>query len=248
MSKEVLDIISNAQSKKQPLFAVLLDPDSSVDQSFIDRVRDAERAGVDLFFVGGSLMSNDFLDESLKAIKAICDVPVVLFPGSTMQISAEADALLFLSLISGRNADLLIGQHVIAAPYVKKANIEVIPTGYMLVDGGAPTTAHYVSQTMPIPRNKPNIAATTALAGEMLGMQLLYLDAGSGADFPVSFDMIRAVKNTVSLPIVVGGGMKTDSDIRHAVEAGADVVVVGNALESGTANLENLIHAAKGSV
>lgn len=248
MSKEVLDIILRAQSKKQPLFAVLLDPDASVDQSFIDRVRDAERAGVDVFFVGGSLMSNDFLDESLKAIKAICQVPVVLFPGSSMQISAEADALLFLSLISGRNADLLIGQHVIAAPYVKKANIEVIPTGYMLVDGGAPTTAHYVSQTMPIPRNKPNIASTTALAGEMLGLKLLYLDAGSGADFPVSAEMIRAVRDAVSLPIVVGGAMTSFDDIRRAVEAGADVVVVGNALECGAAKLDDLIHAVKGSV
>ncbi len=248
MSKDVLDIIHGAQSKKRSLFAVLLDPDASVDQSFIDRVRDAERAGVDLFFVGGSLMSNDFLDETLQAIKAICQVPVVLFPGSSMQISPEADALLFLSLISGRNADLLIGQHVIAAPYVKKANIEVIPTGYMLVDGGAPTTAHYVSQTMPIPRNKPNIAATTALAGEMLGLRLLYLDAGSGAEFPVSSEMIRAVRDAVSLPIVVGGGMTSFYDIRKAVEAGADVVVVGNALECGAAKLEDLIHAVKGSV
>jgi putative glycerol-1-phosphate prenyltransferase len=232
--------ILDAKQSGKTLFAVLLDPDKPVDQYFINRIRDAEYAGVDLFLVGGSLMSNDFMEDTIKAIRQVTNIPVLLFPGSSMQVTPNADALLFLSLISGRNPDLLIGHHVMAAPYVKKSGLEVIPTGYMLVDGGSSTTAHYVSQSLPIPHDKPHIASTTAMAGEMLGLKVIYLDAGSGARIPVSQDMIKAVRAAVDLPIIVGGGMSTQEDLQRASAAGADVVVVGNALERGETHVASL--------
>ncbi len=236
----ILSKLREAKRSGKTLFAVLLDPDRPVDNQFINRVRDAENAGVDLFLVGGSLMANDYMDETIKAIRDISNIPVLLFPGSSIQITPSADALLFLSLISGRNPDLLIGQHVMAAPYVKKSGLEVIPTGYMLIDGGPATTAHYVSQSLPIPHNKPNIAATTAMAGEMLGLQVIYLDAGSGAHKPVSAEMIQSVRASVDVPIIVGGGMVSQEDLQNASRAGADVVVVGNALENGDAHVASL--------
>lgn len=240
--------IYEAKQQRKTLFAVLVDPDTSINQIFIDRIRDAESAGVDFFFIGGSLMYKDYMNESIKAIRDASSIPVVLFPGSSLQVSPDADALLFLSLISGRNPDLLIGQHVLAAPYIKKSGLEVISTGYMLIDGGMPTTAHYVSQSLPIPHDKPQISATTAMAGEMLGLKLIYLDAGSGAERPVSFEMINAVRSSVDVPIIVGGGMRCKEDIVRAADAGADVVVVGDALEKGKAHINTLIGALNRSV
>jgi phosphoglycerol geranylgeranyltransferase len=248
MQKAIRQILYQAKEAKKPLFAMLIDPDRPVDNHFTDRISDAQRLGADLFFVGGSLLAKDHLEDSIAAIREICDIPVILFPGSSLQVSDKADAILFLSLISGRNADMLIGQHVIAAPYIKQSKLEVLPTGYMLIDGGFPTTAHYISQTAPIPYNKPHIAVNTAIAGEMLGLSLIYLDAGSGADKPVSQDMIYAVRAAVNTPIIVGGGMRDADQVRDAIEAGADVVVVGNALESHPEKLGELIRAAKRSI
>jgi len=181
-------------------FAVLIDPDE-VDGSALQRlVTLAQESHVDYFFVGGSLVTGDAMDSTIRFLKQHSPIPVVIFPGSVMQVNPQADALLFLSLISGRNPELLIGNQVLAAPYVKKSGIEAIPTGYILIDGGAPTTVSYISNTNPIPADKPEIAACTAMAGELLGMQLMYMDAGSGAKRPIPADVINAVrKNPVSI-------------------------------------------------
>lgn len=211
--------------------AVLVDPDKTAEADWHMLVPLAESAGVDYLFVGGSLLVEDRLKACVNYYKGNTEIPVVLFPGSPAQIVPEADALLLLSLISGRNPELLIGQHVLAAPRLKQSGLEVISTGYMLVDGGSQTTVSYISNTTPLPHNKPDIAACTALAGSMLGLQTTYLDAGSGADKPISETMITAVKQEITGPLLVGGGLRTTRDVRNACNAGADIVVVGNVLE-----------------
>ena len=180
-------------------------------------------------------------------LKKNSDIPVILFPGSTFQISFHADAILFLSLISGRNPELLIGKQVIAAPYLRKSSLEILSTGYMLVDGGVPTTVSYISGTTPIPADKPEIAMCTAMAGEMLGMKLLYLDAGSGARQPASNQMIRMLSDNTSVPLILGGGVRTPELAFEKAKAGADITVVGNAIEKDPEliiEIANAIHAA----
>ena len=226
------------QQKRQ--LAVLVDPDKS-DESHIQKViENALAAGVDYFFVGGSLMTSDDLDRCIQLLKTQTKIPVVLFPGSPLQIHSKADAILLLSLISGRNAELLIGQHVIAAPLLRKSGLEILPTGYMLVEGNKSTTASYISNTSPLPFDKPEIAATTAMAGEMLGLQYIYCDAGSGAEKTVSPAMIKAIRKAVDLPIIVGGGIKTQADAELLYEAGANVVVIGNAIEKNPDLIQSL--------
>lgn len=171
------------------------------------------------------------MDETLKVLRENCKANLTIFPGSINQINARADALFLLSLISGRNADLLIGKYVEAAPSLRRSNLEIIPTGYMLVDGGQPTTASYMSNTFPIPRDKEEIAMSTAMAGEMLGLQCIYLDAGSGALHPIPEPMIECVRGAIDIPLIVGGGMRTEADVLAALSAGADIAVVGNAFE-----------------
>jgi putative glycerol-1-phosphate prenyltransferase len=167
----------------------------------------------------------------VKQIKDNVSIPVILFPGSSLQIDANADAILFLSLISGRNPDLLIGQHVVAAPILKNNKLEVIPTGYVLINSGKTTSVAYISNTIPIPDDKYSLAACTAMAGEMLGLRLIYLDAGSGAEREINSKMITAVRKAVDVPLVVGGGINTSQKALNALEAGADLIVIGNALE-----------------
>ena len=196
---------------------------------------------VDFFFVGGSLVTEYTHYELIATIRAHTNTPVILFPGNSLHIEPSADGILLLSLISGRNPEFLIGQHVIAAPLLKKSGLEILPTGYMLVDSGTQTTVSYISGTMPLPYNKPSVAACTAMAGEMLGLQLIYLDAGSGARWPVSAAMIRAVREAVDLPIVVGGGINTPERAAAALEAGADLIVVGNSLETNPELLPELV-------
>lgn len=223
--------LQEAKSKNNKKFAVLIDPDklklSDVDQI----VALAEAAAVDCFFLGGSLVVNDALDQIIIAIKAKSTIPVVLFPGSSRQLSYRADGLLFLSLISGRNADLLIGKHVETAPFLKISPIEIISTGYMLVDGGVPTSVSYMSNTYPIPADKDSIAVCTAMAGEMLGLKLIYMDAGSGAKNPISSSMINAVSTAIDIPLIIGGGIRTPEKAAENARAGADIIVVGNAIE-----------------
>ena len=212
-------------------FAVLIDPDKVSDESTGRLIELSAAAGVDYFFVGGSLVISNYLDECVKLIKRSCDIPVILFPGSPSQISKYADALLYLSLISGRNPELLIGQHVVSAPVVKQSGLEIMPTGYMVIDGGAPTTVSYISNAAPLPADKNEIAMCTAMAGEMLGMKLIYMDAGSGARKPISEAMIEKVAGCIDVPLIVGGGINNPENAYLNCKAGADVIVVGNAIE-----------------
>lgn len=224
-------------------FTVLIDPDK-VDVPKIDQlVALAVDAGVDYFFVGGSLVIDNNLDECIQQIKAACDIPVILFPGSPSQISKYADALLYLSLISGRNPELLIGQHVISAPAVKKSGLEIMPTGYMVIDGGAPTTVSYISNATPIPSDKNEIAMCTAMAGEMLGMQLIYMDAGSGAKRPITETMIERVAAHIESPLIVGGGITSPEKAYRNCQSGADIIVVGNAIEKDTSLIKEMSEA-----
>ncbi|MBK8339578.1 MAG: geranylgeranylglyceryl/heptaprenylglyceryl phosphate synthase [Flavobacteriales bacterium] len=228
----VLQQIEMAKGSGRKLLAVLIDPDFGQDEDRLERtVQNACMAKADLIFVGGSLLTSAAFDRCVHLVKQQSDRPVVLFPGSPAQLSAHADAVLFLSLISGRNPELLIGHHVTAAPTVRALGLEAIPTGYMLVDGGKPTTVSYVSQTIPIPHDKPGIAAATAIAGELLGLRTIYMDTGSGALRTVSPGMIAAVRASVEAPIIIGGGIR-DAATAHALcEAGADVLVMGTAFE-----------------
>ena len=232
MLPSVYSSLAQKKSEGQKSFAVLIDPDkvSLKDVEAICTL--SEDARVDYFLVGGSLVVSLQIDDVIRVIRKCSSIPVMLFPGSPAQISRHAHALLYLSLISGRNADLLIGQHVISAPSVKQSGLEIIPTGYMLVDGGSPTTVSYVSNSSPIPADKNEIAVCTAMAGEMLGMKLIYLDAGSGARRPVSEQMIKSVAENISIPLIVGGGIREPEKAYHNCKAGADLVVVGNALET----------------
>jgi putative glycerol-1-phosphate prenyltransferase len=213
--------------------AVLIDPDSIENETqLVNICQHSNESSIDFILVGGSLITNGFFDKCIQIIKQHTQIPVVLFPGNIMQVSKNADAILLLSLISGRNPDLLIGKHVLAAPMLKQSGLEIIPTGYMLIDGGNITSVSYMSNTTPIPAEKHSIAACTAMAGEMLGLQVTYMDAGSGAQHPISTKIISAVRESVNGPIFIGGGIKTPEGAIAACNAGADVVVVGNAFEN----------------
>lgn len=224
-------------------FAVLVDPDKVSASSLKELIALATETKVDYFFVGGSLVITDHLDECIQQIKSSCNIPVLLFPGSPSQISRHADALLYLSLISGRNADMLIGQHVISAPFVKKSGLEVISTGYMVIDGGAATTVSYISNATPIPSDKSDIALCTALAGEMLGMKLIYMDSGSGAKKAIAEDMISMVSKNIEVPLIVGGGIRDAEKAYLNCKAGADVIVVGNAIEKQLSLIKEMAEA-----
>jgi putative glycerol-1-phosphate prenyltransferase len=223
--------LTEAKANGDKKFVVLIDPDKMRLENMEKALDFAVQAKVDYFFIGGSLIVNNMLDQCLVAIRERCHIPMILFPGNSLQLSWKADGILFLSLISGRNADLLIGSHVIAAPYLKLSPLEILPTGYMLIDGGAPTAVLYMSNTRPIPAHKEDIAVCTAMAGEMLGLRLIYMDAGSGAPNPVSEDIIESVSNAISIPLIVGGGIRTPEKALANAKAGADVIVVGNAIE-----------------
>ena len=181
-------------------------------------------------------------------LKKHAQIPVILFPGNTNQLSYKADGFLFLSLISGRNAEMLIGRHVIAAPYLKLSGLEILPTGYMLIDSGKPTSVSYMSNTFPIPSDKFDIAISTAMAGEMLGMKLIFLEGGSGAELSVSDEMIRMVHGSINIPLIVGGGIRTPERAAQCALAGANVIVIGNALEKKPGLLKEFADAVHGVV
>ena len=235
MKHNIYNHISEAKTEGHKAFAVLIDPDKLDEKSLQSTIELAINAKVDYFFVGGSLVVTDTLDKVVSTIKEKCSIPVVLFPGSPDQITPKADALLYLSLISGRNPELLIGQHVISAPFVRQSGLEIMPVGYMLVDGGTPTTVSYISNTNPIPSNKNDIASCTAMAGEMLGLKLIYMDAGSGASRPIPTAMIQQVAKYIQIPLIVGGGITTAEKAKENCLAGADIIVVGNAIEKDPA-------------
>lgn len=233
-----------AKTRGEKKLAVLFDPDKLRLSKMQSALELALECGVDYFFIGGSLVVNNMLDSLLTEIRQRCQIPLVLFPGNSFQLSYRADALLFLSLISGRNPELLIGQHVISAPFLKMSPLEILPTGYILVDGGVMTSVQYMSNTYPIPAHKDDIAVCTALAGEMLGLKLMYMDAGSGAKNPISEGMIESVSGAVAVPLIVGGGIRTAEKVAANFRAGADIIVVGNAIEKEP-NLIREMAAAK---
>lgn len=236
------DIIqSTKQGNKQ--LAVLVDPDKLLNKDIENLARNAADASVDYFFVGGSLLVNNELDHCIKTLKANSHIPVILFPGNTMQMSWQADAILFLSLISGRNAEMLIGRHVIAAPYLKLSPLEVISCGYMLVESGKTTAVQYMSNTMPIPSDKMDIAICTAMAGEMLGLKMIYLEAGSGALQSIPMQLIEQVKQNINIPLLAGGGLRSPEQARAAAAAGADIVVIGTAFEKNPGLISEMADA-----
>lgn len=228
----LLNSLQQRHRENKKSIAVLVDPDKAEDPSrLLHLINLASENCVDFFFVGGSLVTSTNLSDVVNRIKSNVTIPVVLFPGNAIQVDASADAILFLSLISGRNPELLIGQHVIAAPILKNTRLEVIPVGYMLINSGKITSVAYISNTMPIPDDKYSLAASTAMAGQMLGLQTIYIDAGSGAEKEISPRMIAAVRKAVTIPLIVGGGINSAQKAIAALEAGADMIVVGNALE-----------------
>lgn len=231
MQDTIIKQLMRQKIAQQKQIAVLIDPDKASSQHLAQIIKHAIEANIGYFLVGGSLLSTQNLENTIRYIKRNCTIPVVLFPGSPDQVHRDADAILLLSLISGRNPELLIGAHVQAAPKLKNSGLEIIPTAYILIDGGKPTTVSYISNTLPIPADKPDIAAITALAGAQLGLKLTYLDAGSGAKHPVSPLVIGAVKNQIEGPLFVGGGIKSADDIYNAFDAGANVLVIGNLFE-----------------
>ena len=231
MTQNLLNNLYERKAQRKKSFAVLIDPDKVNLDNFSNLLNLCTEYGADYIFVGGSLITNYVITEVIAQIKTYTNIPVILFPGNSLHIDSQADAILLLSLISGRNPEFLIGQHVISAPLLRKSGLEIMPTGYMLIDSGRPTTVSYISNTTPIPHDKPGIAACTAMAGEMLGLRLTYLDAGSGAMNPVSPAMIAAVRQSVDTPIIVGGGINTVQKAKNALSAGADVIVVGNGIE-----------------
>ncbi|WP_022825540.1 geranylgeranylglyceryl/heptaprenylglyceryl phosphate synthase [Hymenobacter norwichensis] len=225
------DALTERRKHGHKSLAVLLDPDNLDEASCQHIVELSAQHVVDYFFVGGSLVMTSHQAALIRLLKSRSAVPVLLFPSHSLHLDSQADGILLLSLISGRNPDFLIGQHVVAAPLLRQSNLEILPTGYMLVDTGRQTTASYMSGTTPLPHDKPTIAACTAMAGEMLGLRLMYLDGGSGAQHPVSPAMIQAVRQAVETPIIVGGGINTIEKAHNALIAGADVVVIGNQIE-----------------
>jgi len=242
----VYPLLTEARAAGKKLLAVLIDPDKARRDNLRQLADYANAGNVDVFLWGGSLVNAPQAEYYLKLLKASLNgTPIILFPGSVYQLDAQADALFLLSLISGRNPDLLIGRHVQVAGRIKQMNLEAIPTGYILIDGGKPTSVSYMSNTTPIPADKPPIAAATALAGEQLGMKVIYMDAGSGAQHPISEKVIKAVRHEVDLPIVVGGGIRTPARAALALEAGADMIVVGNGLEKDSNWLPELAAAVR---
>lgn len=240
MKNRIYQSLTDKKKKGQKSFAVLIDPDKVTPPLIDELCRLTTEAQVDYLLLGGSLVISNHLDEVVQQIKAACSIPVILFPGSPSQISSHADTLLYLSLISGRNPELLIGQHVISAPFVKQSGLEIISTGYMVIDGGAPTTVSYISNATPIPADKNEIAMCTAMAGEMLGMKVIYMDAGSGARRPITESMITQVAQNIEAPLIVGGGITDPEKAYRNCKAGADVIVIGNAIEKDTSLIKEM--------
>lgn len=248
MTNSIYQSLVQKKTRGEKSFAVLIDPDKVNASSIDSLMRLVNEASVDYLLVGGSLVISNRLDEVVQQIKKNSDIPVILFPGSPSQITSYADALLYLSLISGRNPELLIGQHVISAAAVKQSGLEIMSTGYMVIDGGAPTTVSYISNATPIPADKNEIAMCTAMAGEMLGMKLIYMDAGSGAKRAISEEMIMAVSKVIEAPLVIGGGIKDPEKAYLNCKAGADVIVIGNAIEKDPSLIKEMsaaIHSVK---
>jgi putative glycerol-1-phosphate prenyltransferase len=231
-----------AKLNREKIIAILIDPDKSDEISVVSTIEKAEKAGIDFFLIGGSLISKT-INDKITLIKRISRKPVFLLPGNILQLCDKADGIFLLSLISGRNPDFLIGSHVNAAPFLKSSSLEIIPTGYILIDTGKPTSVEYISNTRPIPGDKPDIAVATAIAGEMLGLKVIYLEGGSGTCCPINKNLIKEVKNNISTPLIVGGGINSITMASDIFEAGADIIVIGTAVEKNPDTLTEIAGA-----
>jgi putative glycerol-1-phosphate prenyltransferase len=223
-------------------FGLLIDPENHNNDQICEIINQANSAGVDYIFLGGSLLTKP-IEPAIETIKNNTSLPLILFPGNLMQISNQADGILLLSMISGRNPDLLIGNHVLAAKRLKESELEIIPTGYILVEGGNRTAVEYISNTKPIPPDQIEIIVSTAIAGELLGHKMIYLETGSGASNSLASEIISEVRKHISIPLIVGGGLKEPSDVKRVCEAGADIVIVGNAIEKKPDMLKKMVMA-----
>jgi len=233
--------INNRVAQREKMWAILIDPGKTKPKELPQLCNLINKSSCDYVLVGGSLINNIEFDNFIFSLKKNLTKKVLIFPGDNTQISSYADGLLLLSLISGRNPDLLIGQHVQSSFKIKESGLCVLPTGYILIDGGGVTSVQYMSNTLPIPKDKYDIGAATALAGVQLGLKYIYLDAGSGANYSINSSMIKAIKNQASVPLFIGGGIKTQDQLEKAWAAGADIVVVGNAIEKNN-SLINLLN------
>jgi putative glycerol-1-phosphate prenyltransferase len=227
----IYNVILEKKKQSKKMLSLLIDPDKTSLIQIENICKLTQTHPIDFFFIGGSLLTNNTMPEILTLLKNQSNTPVVIFPGNNLQVHKEADAILFLSLISGRNAEMLIGKHIVAAPVIRGYGLETIPTGYLLINCGSTTTVEYMSNTVPIPYNKTDIAVCTAMAGEMLGLKMMYLEGGSGAQKPVSIEMISKVRENTTLPLIVGGGISNSSVAAEIYRAGADMIVVGSAIE-----------------
>lgn len=232
MNNTIATMVQSQVASGRKAYWVLLDPDDFSPEEAAVIAGNAEDAGVDALLIGGSLLYSNHFEQFVSSVKAAVSVPVILFPGDATQLSKHADALLYLSLVSGRNSSNLIGEHVKAAPTIRKIGIEPIPTAYMLVESGTVSSVEFMSNTRPLPRNRPSIAVAHALAAQYMGMQLIYLEAGSGAELPVPNAMISQVKSHIDVPLIIGGGIRTAAVAKEKLEAGADIVVTGNVLST----------------
>ncbi len=224
-------ILTQLSQPGKRFIAVLIDPEKCTDDKALKVLLEKSAfAKIDFLFIGGSTVTRKEFDKAINLIRSLTKIPLVIFPGSAQQISSKADAILYLSLLSGRNPDFLIGHHIQSATELYDMDIEVIPTAYLLIDGGTQSSVAYVSQTTPIPRDQKSIVKQTAIAGKLMGKSLIYLDAGSGAKFNVPSSMIEEL-TFLNIPIIVGGGIRDTNTIRNLHDAGANVVVIGNKIE-----------------
>lgn len=233
----IKEYIKEKISKKEKIWCVLIDPDKLHFDDVDNLISLINKSSCDFILVGGSLINHEKFSEYAKLITNVSTKPVIIFPGDNQQITEHADGLFLLSLISGRNSDLLIGQHVKSAFKIKATNLEILPCGYMLIEGENLTSAIYISESLPIPKDKFDIAAATALAGEQLGLQFIYLDKGSGAKFTVQNEMIKSVNKVISIPLIVGGGINSKEDLENVWNAGADIAVIGTSVEKDFNNI-----------
>jgi putative glycerol-1-phosphate prenyltransferase len=250
---KIYNKILSTIEQKGAAFFILIDPDKVDSNKLEEFIKISENSDVDGFLVGGSLMMSGDFESFIKRVKQLTSLPVIIFPGNVAQVSKYADAILFISVISGRNAEHLIGKHVLAAPFIKKAELEALGTGYILVDSGSTTTAVYMSGSLPIPRDKSEIALATALAAEYLGMKFVYLEAGSGAKLSVPNEMVKLVSKNLSIPIIVGGGLRHPKEVAEKVNSGASVIIVGNFFEdennwSSIKDFASAAHLKKGII
>ena len=227
----VYQYLMDIRKKHGAGFLVLIDPDRSTPLVVTEQAKQCRDAGVDAILIGTSIMMNGGFEEAVESVKSAVDIPVIIFPGEKSQVTSKADAILFLSLLSGRNPEFIIGEQIRSAPIIRRIGLEAISTAYLLVESGRTTSVEYISNTKPIPADKPDIAVAHALAAELFGMKFIYLEAGSGAARPVPDEMIRAVAAEVKIPIIVGGGIRTPETVEAKVRAGASFIVMGNHLE-----------------